>query len=175
MAGQVIVAVRAAGFGPGVATCAQLSVAVCAAACGLQVKPMAGALAPSAAGAAMLLVPPEATAKAAVPAGMVQVRPSDAAAIPAVATFTGTEPVPPVKVVPTSGLAVGAVGTGAATKFSGALPETLRCGPPGPKSSTKQIDVLAAKPAVVVNGTVPREPFVGVGHVPPKSTQFMRM
>ena len=170
MAGQVIVAVKAAGLGPGVATCAQLSVAVCAAACGVQVNPMAGGLAPTVAGAAMVRVPPEATAKAAVPAGIVQVRPSDAAAIPAVATFTGTEPAPPVKVVPTSGLAVGAVGTGATKSAkAAAVPGTPRISVP--VADSRRFTDVPANAAVVVNETVASVPAALVGQAAPKSVQ----
>ena len=113
MAGQVMVAVKAAGLGPGVAVCAQLNVAVCSDACGVQLSPIAGGLAPTVAGAVIVRVPPLVTAKAAVPGGMVQAKPSEPVAMPAVATFTDTAPVPPSKFVPVSGLTVGAVGTGA--------------------------------------------------------------
>ena len=67
------------------------------------------------------------------------------------------------------------VGVGGAVKPSVVLPETRRTGAPCVRSSTQQIGVLAANVADAVKGTVPSVPAVGVGHVPPKSTQFMRM
>lgn len=98
VAGQVIVAVRAAGFGPGVAVCVHVSVEFTADACGVQLKPIAGAFAPTVAGALIVRFAPPVIAKLAVLAGIEQASPSEPVPEPAVTTLTPTEPVPPVRV-----------------------------------------------------------------------------
>jgi hypothetical protein len=108
-AGQVIVAVKSAGFGAGVAVCVQVKDAFCAVACGVQLKPIAGAFAPSVAGAAILRVPPPVIAIDAVFAETEQLNASEPVPAPAPVTFTPSVPVPPVSVaVAAARAAVGA-------------------------------------------------------------------